>query len=90
LQLHAAGVLRTGYTAPLSVGDFDEFVQKNLIVLVDIKILFGLLEAVGPLLFVPHALREANDLLTLLDVRDLRRGVRVLEVVGRIALLNLL
>ena len=64
-------MLRTGYTAPLSVGDFDEFVQKNLIVLVDIKILFSLLETVRPLLFVPHPLREADHLFTLLDVRDL-------------------
>lgn len=82
-------MLSTGYTAPLSVGDFDEFVQKNLIVLVDIKILFRLLEAIRPLLFVPHALREADDLFTLRDISDLRGCVRVLEVVGGIALLNL-
>ena len=83
-------MLGTGYTAPLSVGDFDEFVQKNLIVLVDTKILFGLLEAIRPLLFIPRVLRKFNHLFTLLDVRDLRRRVRVLEVVGGIALLNLL
>ena len=77
-------------TAPFPVRDFDKLIQKNLIVLVDGKIAFSLLEIVCPLLFIPHFLWQSNNILAHFHVGNRWRSIWVLKVWCRISLLNLI